>query len=158
MNRSTSEMERRITRGTKFAGLLLALGCASTLSAQLNSAIKTISLTATSSEPLSISIIAGGSVTFTPIQAGVSVSGNVVPAFTTSWTLNGSRTSVKRCAYFSSTAKLQGTSSQMDDIPASDFTGAPDGGSAAPFTATIPFGAGWVSVRKTKTEIPVRGD
>ncbi len=140
MNRSTSAIEPRITRSTMLAGLLLALGCASTLSAQLNSTVSTISLHATTSESISISITAGAAVTFSGIVAGTSVPGNVVPAFTTTWILDGSRTSVKVYAYFSSSNALVGSGSMADVIPASALSGTPTGGMGTAFTGTVPFG------------------
>ena len=119
----------------KAAAAVLALGFSSMLCAQLNSAAQNITVTAQGSESISITLTTGGPVTFTlPDTVAKVAIGSVAPAWTTSWVLSASRTSVKVFAYFSSTTALTGAN-PANFIPAADFIGVANGGAQTTFSA-----------------------
>jgi hypothetical protein len=101
-------MYRRIVP-LKSIGALLLLGFASVVSAQLKSSVQSITVTAQSSESISIALTTGGPVSITlPSALGQVSQGNVVPAWTTSWVLSSGRTAVSTYAYFVSANALIG--------------------------------------------------
>jgi hypothetical protein len=85
---------------------------------------KTVSLSASKPESLSIGTITNGSITFTLTGTG-NAAGSAVPSWTTSWVLNASRNSVDVCVYFSSSNAL--TDGAGNNIPTSSFEAAPGG-------------------------------
>jgi hypothetical protein len=129
---------RRIA-SPKPIGALLALGFASMLSAQLNSAQQSVTLTAQAAESISIVMNAGATLNFTIPGINSQTMGSVVPSFTTSWVLAASRTSVK--VYMWSFSGLTGQSTGTN-IPNTSFTGQANGGSFMPFSTQAVQGAG----------------
>jgi hypothetical protein len=135
-----------------FRVLSIAIGAAvlastSGFCAANNSNASTVTLTATLPESLTIAATPSN-VTFN-LVAGSTANGSAPVAITTSWVLNGSRTSVTLTGWFSSAAQaLAGTGSSPAYIPTSEIygqvtTGAPT--TFTPFTATTTGGALGVS-------------
>lgn len=120
---------------SKSIGIVLALGCASLLSAQLTSGQQSISITAHAAESISISVNSRSSVSFTlPQSAGMVALGSVTPSWTTSWVLASSRTAVKVYAYFIGATALTGLN-VANTIAATSFSGAANGGSVTAFSS-----------------------
>jgi hypothetical protein len=116
-------------------GILIVLGFAPLLSAQLSSGSKTITVTAQAPESISIALTVGGPVSITlPTAQGQVTNGNVVPAWTTSWVLASSRTAVKVYAFFTGATALTGLN-PMNTISALNFLGQANGGTSTAFSA-----------------------
>ena len=125
-------------------GALCGLGFASLLSAQLTSGTQNITVNVQAAESISIVLTVGGPVNIPLPSVGQTNGGSVVPAWTTSWVLASSRTSVKVYAYF--VGAPLGTN-PANDIPAANFLGRANGGvlttfSAGAIAAVNPLGVG----------------
>ena len=116
-----------------FVGVLFVPGCAFVASAQLNSASRNITITATAAESISIVINSGATVSFALPGVGASSAGSAAASWTTSWVLASGRTSVKVYAYFLSATALTGTN-PSNTISANSFQGQANGGSATVFS------------------------
>lgn len=122
-----------------FLALLMAAAFTSLASAQLSSGGQAITLNASLSESLSLSLSAN-SVNFTLSPGSATNAGSTTITATTSWVLNPSRTAVKVYAYFGSSAAAL-TDGSGDNIPSSAFSISDNGGAAAATTNTVVFGA-----------------
>jgi hypothetical protein len=112
--------------------------------AQLNSSASTVTLTATLSPSLTISVTPNN-VTFA-LAPGQTVTGNVPVQIITSWVLSTSETSIVLNSYFASAAAaLTDGAPTPDNIPSSDVFGVVSTGiptTNTPYTQTISgFGA-----------------
>jgi hypothetical protein len=108
-------------------------------SAQLNSNIAGVNLTAVLTTSLTLSA-SPGAVNFNLVPSGVA-NGSGTVAVTTTWTLVPSVGAVTVWAYFS-TAAAALSDGAGDNIPSSSVSGSPNGGAFAPFTGVSPFAAG----------------
>lgn len=122
-------------------GLLLVAGPFS-FGQALNSNTATVSLSATLGESLTVSATPTA-VTFALVSGGTAA-GNAPVAITTSWVLNGNRTSVTLVGYFASaTAALSNAGPPVVNIPSSEVLGQVTTGTPTTFTAftqTAPLG------------------
>jgi hypothetical protein len=119
--------------------LAIAIGAAvfastSGLCAANNSNASAVTLTATLPESLTIAATPSA-VTFN-LVAGSTANGSVPVAITTTWVLNGSRTSVTLTGWFSSASQaLAGTGSSPAYIPTSEIYGQVTTGAPTSYTA-----------------------
>lgn len=138
---------KNVSRILATATIVALLTSTSGFCAANNSNASTVTLTATLPESLTIAATPS-SVTFN-LVAGSTANGSAPVAITTSWILNGSRTSVTLTGWFSSSAQaMAGTGSSPQYIPTSEIygqvtTGAPTSYTA--FTQTTSGGALGVS-------------
>jgi hypothetical protein len=126
--------------------LVSALSCLAILalfpslaSAQLNSNIAGVNLTAVLTTSLTVSA-SPASVNFNLVPNGIA-NGSGTVAVTTSWTLSPSVGDVTVWAYFTSAPSAL-SDGAVDNIPSSSVLGSPNGGAFAPFTGVSPFAAG----------------
>jgi hypothetical protein len=139
----------------RLIGSLFLLVCTSVLSAQLTSTTQSITVTAQAPESISIVLTVGGPVSITlPTSLGLVTNGNVTPAWTTSWVLASSRTSVKVYAYFAAASALVGVN-PSNVIPAVNFIGRANGGASTAFSAAAvsPVSAGGAGLLVSTTAI-----
>jgi hypothetical protein len=117
--------------------VVLAVICLSTLSfaTGLQSAARTVTMTATVPESLSMSLDVNA-VSFTLAPNSASNPGSVPVNVSTNWVLSSGRTNVKLYAFFSSaTAAL---TDGGNNIPSSAFKISDNGGASAAVTQTLP--------------------
>ena len=123
----------------RIAAFLLAITFTATFaSAQLSSGAQPITLTASLSESLTVSLSASA-VNFTLAAGSAANAGSTGITATTKWVLKPSRTAVGVYAYFASAAAAL-TDGAGDNIPSSDFYIADNAGASTALTATVPFG------------------
>ena len=123
----------------RIAALLLAIAFSTTFaSAQLSSGAQPITLTASLSESLTVSLSASA-VNFTLAAGSAANAGSTGITATTKWVLKPSRTAVGVYAYFASAAAAL-TDGAGDNIPSSDFYIADNAGASTALTTTVPFG------------------
>ena len=108
------------------------LGGPSLALAQLNSNTPTVTLTATLSETLTVAATPS-TASFTLVSGGTSNASTV--SITTTWILNGSRTSVVLDGYFASAAAALSSSAPVSNIPTSDVFGLMSTGTPTTYTA-----------------------
>lgn len=146
-------MKRR-TKATmmRVAGMAVIIAVASSLaSAQLNSNTQTVSLTATLSEALTVSLSASA-VTFNLTAGSAANAGNIGVTATTTWVLKPGRTSMALYAYFASTNAL--TDGAGNNIPSSAFFVADNGGASTAVNQTFAgFGAAGAALRLANVAI-----
>ncbi len=111
----------------------LVLGSGSRLAmCQLNSNSPTVTLTATLSETLTVAATPT-TASFTLVSGGTSNASTV--SITTTWVLNGSRTSVVLDGYFASASAALSSTAPVSNIPTSDVFGLMSTGTPTTYTA-----------------------
>ncbi len=122
--------------------VLIVLGTMAAMStaamAQLNSGVQTIALNANLAESLTLNL-SGNAVNFTLTPGAAANAGSTNITATTSWVLKPGRTTVTVNAYFASANAL--TDGAGNNIPASVFTIADNGGPVTALTGATPYGA-----------------
>ena len=135
-----SNWKKHLKAATVLSMLLLGMTVAA--SAQKNSNVSNITMSANLSESVSVSL-SGSSVNFTLTSGSASNPGNTTISATTSWVLQPGRTGVKLLAYFdSSTIALAHTDpANTSDIPSSAVELGVNGGALTSVSSTVAFGA-----------------
>ncbi len=106
--------------------------------AQVNSGPQPITVTATLSESITVSL-SGSEVTFTLTPGTAVNAGNTTVTATTSWVMRPSRTTVGLYGYFAS-ASAALSDGAGNNIPSSAFSLSDNGGAATALTNTVLFG------------------
>ncbi len=131
------------------AAIALVIFAPAAARAQLNSGPSTVSLSATLSESLTLSV-APNSVNFTLVPNGTA-NGNSAVSITTTWVLARTRTTVSVYAYFISTTALTDGGTPANTVATSKFNGSVNGGAYSAFIGgSSPWGANSILVY-TKT-------
>lgn len=135
-----STFRKHLKAATVLSMLLLGISVAA--SAQVNSNVSNITMSASLAESLTVSL-SGSSVNFTLTSGSASNPGNTTISATTSWVLKPGRTAVKLYAYFdSSTIALAHTDvANTSDIPSSAVEVGVNGGALSPVSSTVALGA-----------------
>jgi hypothetical protein len=113
-----------------FVGCLLAKPAR----AANNSTVVPITLNATVGESITVTLTTGSTVNFS-LTGSSADAGLTIPAWTTRWNLNPTRTTVTVCAFLS--GPLNGTGGNTDTIPVANILGSPAAtGTYTAFTGT----------------------